>query len=75
MLGWAWKPLYEEIDPVVGHVVPVQGLLSEPRLEEIMECDVGTFVRVRKFYVRDSPKSTEYLNKQKIISSLEPFVR
>ena len=75
LLGWAWEPLDEEVDPVVGHVVPVQRLLSEPRLEEILECDVGTFVCVRKFNVRDSPKSAEYLNKQKIISSLEPLVR
>ena len=61
LLGWAGKPLDEEIDPVVGHVVPVQGLLSEPRLEEILERDVGTLVRVRQLNVRDSPESTEYL--------------
>ena len=75
MLSWTWEPLHEEVDAVVGHVVPVKRLLSEPSLEEILECDVCTFVRVRKFNVRDSPKSAEYLNKQKIISSLEPLVR
>ena len=40
-----------------------------------MECDIGTLVRVWKLDVHDSTKTTEYLNKQKIISSLEALVQ
>lgn len=69
-LSCARKPLDKQIDTIVSHIVSIERLLGEPRIEKVVECDIGTLVRVGKFDVDYSSKTSKDLSRTKIISSL-----
>lgn len=57
------KPLDQEVHAWIGQVLPIEGLLGEPGLEEVLEGDVSYLVCVEEIHADDVAELSEDVGK------------